>query len=211
MKIFQEDSVFTQTMTRGFDMILLNILFIICCLPVVTIGASCVALHTVSLKYAQGLEPYVIKEFFIAFRKEFRQSTIVWLLMLVIGAFLYVDTAIALNGGAGGKAMQMLLFCLDICCLFVGIYIFPLMARYQNKIGRHLKNAALLAIREFKKTLLLAAIIIIWLLIGMYAPPAFMLAWLILNPLIAFSARAVFQDRILLKVFENNDSNTDEI
>lgn len=203
MKLFQVDSEFNQVMTRGFDLLILNLLFLICCLPVVTIGASCAALHTISLKYAEGLEPYIFRDFFAAFRKNFKQATLVWILMFVTGAFLYVDTGMALNGGAGGKVMLLFLFCMELLYLFIAVYIFPLIARYDNSIRQHLKNAVLLAIREFKTTVLFSGIILAWFLIGMYAPEAFLLAWMIFTPLLGFSLRAVFQDKILLKIFES--------
>lgn len=202
MKLFREDSVFVQVMTRGFDLILLNILFLLCCLPVFTIGASCVALHTITLKYAQGLEPYVIRDFFAAFRKNFKQATLAWIVIFLAGAFLYVDTGIAIRGGAGGKMMELFLFGIELIYLFVVVYVFPLIARYDNKLKDHLKNAAILSIREYKSTFLFAGTILVWILIGMYAPSAFFLAWILLTPLIAFSVRAVFQDKKMLKIFE---------
>ena len=100
-RIFRMDSPFTEAMTKLFDMIALNIIFLICCLPVITVGASCTALHTITMKIAKGDDPSVIKEFFHALKSNFPQATLTWLLLLVGGGFLYGDSVIAAQVGTG--------------------------------------------------------------------------------------------------------------
>lgn len=72
-------------MGRAADLMILNIVFIICCLPIVTIGASLTALHYVTLKMVRNEESYIVKSFFKSFKQNFKQATIINLIMLLFG------------------------------------------------------------------------------------------------------------------------------
>ena len=73
------------------DMFILNIMYLVCCIPVVTIGAATTALYYNTLKMAENREAYVWKDFLKSFRQNFRQATIIWMIILVIGAVLVGD------------------------------------------------------------------------------------------------------------------------
>ena len=91
-------------MGRAADLFMLNVVFVICCLPVVTIGASLTALHYVTLKMARNEESYIIRSFFKSFKQNFKQSTIINLIMLLIAGVLYFDTNIVSQmGGSMSK------------------------------------------------------------------------------------------------------------
>ena len=77
-----------------FDLILLNILWLLCSVPFITIGASTTALYSVTLKMAANEEGYIIRGFWDAFKKSFKQSTLVWLILLAVGAVLGMDIVI---------------------------------------------------------------------------------------------------------------------
>lgn len=201
--IFRIDSPFMRFMTKLFDMIALNLVFLVCCLPVVTIGASCTALHTVVLKTAAGDEPYVVKSFFEAFRKNFRQSTAVWMIMLTAGIFLYVDSLMAAQMGTGGLVMKMILGIASVLCFLAALYIFPIQARYENTIRANFKNALLLAVRHFPKTVLLALTVIIPAGLVLYSPTEVFALMLIFLLLVGAVVIAGIQDRIIWKIFQS--------
>ena len=90
-KLFNMDNKFFTVMGRVADLIMLNVVCLICCLPIVTIGASLTALHYVTLKMARNEESYIIRSFFKSFKQNFKQATIINLIMLVIAAILYMD------------------------------------------------------------------------------------------------------------------------
>ena len=96
-KLFNMDNKFFTVMGHVADLMILNIVFLICCLPVVTIGASLTALHYVTLKMARNEESYIVRSFFKSFKQNFRQATIINLIMLAVGAVLYVDLNIVTN------------------------------------------------------------------------------------------------------------------
>ena len=79
------DNMIIRVLTRIFDFILLNILWVVCSIPIVTMGASTAALYSVMLKITKNQEGYIIKDYFKAFRENFRQGTIVWMILALLG------------------------------------------------------------------------------------------------------------------------------
>ena len=82
---------FIQFLTRIIDLVILNFLFILFSLPIFTIGSSISALYTVSLKLIQNKDHYIFKEFITAFKRNFKEATIIWIIMLVSGILLILD------------------------------------------------------------------------------------------------------------------------
>ena len=208
--IFRIDSPFMRIMTKLFDMISLNLVFLICCLPVVTIGASCTALHTVVLKTAAGEEPeepYAVKCFVEAFRKNFKQSTVSWIIMLIAGIFLYVDSLMAAQMGTGELFVKLLLGIASVLYFLVALYIFPIQARYDNTIHANLKNALLLAVRHFPKTILLALTVIVPAGLLLYGSTEIFAMMIVFILLFGASVIAGIQARIIWKIFRNYEEN----
>ena len=88
---FNMDSPIMRFLSRVCDLIILNLLTIVCCIPVFTAGASITALFSVTLKMVKGEESYIVRGFFKGFKENFKQSTIIWLIIAVLGFFLFMD------------------------------------------------------------------------------------------------------------------------
>lgn len=204
-KLFRIDSPFMDAMTKLFDLVALNLIFLLCCLPVVTIGASCTALHAVTLKMAAGNDPPILKSFFLAFRDNWRQATLTWLLLLAAGGFLYVDLLISAQGGAGGLLMKCVFGFFSILYLLVLLYIFPIQSRYRNTIKMNLQNSLLMAIRQLPKTVLLAATVVLPVLAALYGPVPVFVICLVCFLVIGCSLIACIQDKIILNIFAYYD------
>ena len=86
-KIFDMDSPVMRFLSRMADLMIMNLVVTICCIPIVTIGASITAMHYVMLKLVRGEDGYIVKDFFKSFKQNFKQSTIIWLIMCV---FIFV-------------------------------------------------------------------------------------------------------------------------
>ncbi|MFT8322010.1 MAG: YesL family protein, partial [Bacillus sp. (in: firmicutes)] len=80
-----------RILSRIVDLILLNCLFILFSLPIITIGASVTALYSVTIKITKSEDSHIWKNFITSFRKNFKQSTIIWLMALVLGCILLAD------------------------------------------------------------------------------------------------------------------------
>ncbi len=139
------------------DMIMLNFIFLLCCIPVITLGASFTALSSVTRKISRREEGSIIKDFFASFRQNFKQATVIWLLFAVLGAGLIFN--IRLPAGPGGEgvltAVKTLSGFLLIVYALTITYAFPLLARFDNTVLNTLKNAFLLSVRFLPRTILL--------------------------------------------------------
>ncbi|MCD8068175.1 MAG: YesL family protein, partial [Lachnospiraceae bacterium] len=89
--IFNLDSKFMRALSKLADLMWVNILTLVCCIPIFTIGASFTAMHTVVYKLYKNEEGYITREFFKAFKSNFRQSTLMWLIYLILGLVLCGD------------------------------------------------------------------------------------------------------------------------
>ena len=162
--LFNMDNPLFQTLGRLADLMIVNIVFLICCIPVVTIGASLTALNYVTLKLAEKEEGYIVKGFFKSFKENFKQSTIIWLIMLAVGIVLGLDMYIMSAGtGTFYTVFRILLFILIFVYYMIYTYIFPLLARFYNTTKATFKNSLIMAIADFPRTL---AMMIIPILAG---------------------------------------------
>lgn len=204
--LFHIDSPFIQFMTKLFDLIILNIVFLLTCIPLVTIGASSVALHSMLLKIINKEEPYIIKGYFQAFKENFVQATKSWFILVLVGMFLYADVCIYRKIGTGGIFMNIVLGAASMLYGCVALYIFPIQARYENKMKENFVNALLLAIRYFPKTILMGTLVIIPIFIALYGTIksfAFIVIFLFVIGIVVIS---ILQDKILLKIFLQQDA-----
>lgn len=145
-----------QGIGRVADFVMLNLLWIICSLPIITIGASTAALYTVMLKLVKNEEGYIVKGFFKAFKENFKQSTIMELIFLVASVILVVDFS-ALKLMPEKMASYMWVFLVVMLCLLIStaVYAFSLQARFVNTVRNTLKNALILVFAKLPFTALL--------------------------------------------------------
>ena len=160
---FNFDGPFFTILNRVSDLIILNVLWLICCIPIVTIGASTTAMYYVALKMVNNEESYVTRSFFKSFRENFRQSTIIWLIMLPIGiliAFnLYVSlfVEIRMSGILMNDILLPVSLLVAVFYVMTMFYVFPLQSKFVNQIRYTLKNALILSIRHLPFTVIFIA------------------------------------------------------
>ncbi|MDD2971607.1 MAG: DUF624 domain-containing protein [Lachnospiraceae bacterium] len=158
-KIFDTEGPVMSFLGRIADLIWLNILMIICCIPVITAGASITAMYTLTIKMVMKEEGYITKGFFKAFKENFKQATIIWLLVLLAAFFFYGDYRIVTYSQIDfPKIMVILLMAVFLIAYSTYLYLFPLLARYENTIKNTIKNAFLLSLSNFPKTVLIILI-----------------------------------------------------
>lgn len=156
-KLFDLDSPLMQGLTKMADLMILNLLTILCCIPIVTIGASLTAAHYVALKMHRNEEGYISKEFFKSFRQNLKQSTAIWLLVMLAIAILAGDYFILTGSNADQVQywMQIAITVVAILAAFTITWVFPLQAKFENTVGRTMKNAMVLSILQLPKTILM--------------------------------------------------------
>lgn len=170
-KLFDMDSPVMRFLGFVGDMLILNIVVMICCIPIITVGAAYTAMHYVLLKIVRGEEGYLVKGFFKSFARNFKQATLLWLLMLlIIGIFVSDIFIFSYSGVVFSRMVVIAVMAVAAILLLVSMYIFPVLARFDNTIRNTLKNAAILAFINFPKTILMAVFYALPLVIGYFSP-----------------------------------------
>ncbi|MEI3060930.1 MAG: YesL family protein [Oscillospiraceae bacterium] len=201
--LFRWDNPLIQLLTALADVILTNLLCLICCLPVVTAGASIAATYKVMLNLSQDTGGGIWNTFFTAFRENFKQATAVWLITLLVGASLVCDYILIQLYFQGGlhTALLIVVAVLTFLALAILAYLYPLMIRYQNTLREHLHNAMILCIYKFPKTILMVVLHALPFALALLLPTAFLytiLFWVLMG-----FALIPLADVIILKpVFE---------
>lgn len=155
------DSPFMSFFARIFELAWLQILFVICSLPVFTMGASMAAMFTVCRKLQKNSITSVSAAFFEAFKSNFKKGTICWLILLPFIALLVFDILYYVQVGQEGTSVTLPLIVAYIVGLALYIeflYIFPIMAFFDNTVKSYFQNAPMMAIVHFLTTLIVTAI-----------------------------------------------------
>lgn len=159
---FNFDGPFFTLITRLGDLIILNVLWLICCLPVITVGAATTALYFETMKLAENNEGYVVKNYFRSFKQNFLQSTIIWVILffsgVIIGYGLRTIFTVDFNLNSMEQLLLLsLLFMISLIYILIFVYIFPLQSKFENKIKYTFKNALILSIRHLPMTAIIIA------------------------------------------------------
>lgn len=157
MKLFSLDSPLMQALSKVADLLLLNVLTLICCLPVVTIGASLTAMNYMALKIVRNEECYIVRGFFKSFRENFKQATLIWLILLLVIVVLAADFLIMRGGEATGfgRVLWGVVSAASLMVAFTMIYVFPVLAKFENTVFRTLKNAFMISLMKFPRTIVM--------------------------------------------------------
>lgn len=158
--MFGIDSKLYEIISTIADLVILNLLFVICSLPIFTIGASTTALFGVTKKMADNSEGYIAKKYFKLFKENFKQSTIMWLILLIPASISTIDLYIVnqMKDGLLVVALKGLILGITLAVLFVFLYSMALQSTFENTIKNTLKNAVLMGIGYFPWTLLILCI-----------------------------------------------------
>ena len=204
-RFFNLDSPFIAFMNRIADLMILNILFVICCIPVITIGPAVTALYYVTLKMVRDEESYIAKSFFRSFKLNFKQGVLMWLIDLVLLGIFAADFSV-LNGKVPGienpgtplfTIIRIVLMVLVFLALFTLSFTFPVLAKFDNTIKNTYRNSFFMSCRHFPTTLVMILTWSVTLLTGYLFPQL-----LIVHILILFSLAAFVPSFMLVKVFD---------
>ena len=164
-RLFDMNNGFFRGLSKLVDCIYLSIIFVFSSIPIFTIGASLTALYYAVHKSLKNDRGYVGKEYWAAWRRNFKQSTLIWLLNLVMGIVLYGDIQILKvmeeAGNPLGKAYVFFGVLLVLMLLWIS-YLYPYIARFENTTKAIMKNAAYMAILNLPRTLLIGLLMLVF-------------------------------------------------
>lgn len=207
--LFSPDSKFMQYLNRLYDLGVLNLLFLLTCLPVFTIGAANAALYTVCFRMDTDREEGIFRGYFRAFRENFRQGTILWLILALFGGACVVNMMLFSRVGGFLQFLWALFAVLLALCVMIFSYAFPLLSLFSNNTRSTLKNATLLSLGYLPRSILVSLVNIFpWaiLIMNLYAFFNMAFAWVFLY----FSAAAYLNCRILKTVFSPYLTNKED-
>ena len=159
MGIFNPDSKFSQIMSRVFDLMIMNLIFIFTSIPIFTIGVNYTALYYVTLKMVKNEESYVFKSYWKSWRQNFKQATGIWLIFLFIGVFLVMDIFLVNQMTGPSTYLRYVFFVILFIWGMVLTYVFPVLSRFDNTVKQTIKNSLLMSIRHLPWTIVMLEII----------------------------------------------------
>ena len=159
MKIFNLDSPLMQFLGKVADLMIINILTMLCCLPIITVGPALTAAHYVCLKMVKDEECYIVRSYFKSFKENFKQGVLIWLIILAAILILAGDYYIITKSGLEfSKVLTTAIIVVAIVLLMVTIFVFPTLAKFDNTIKATFKNAFFMAILQLPKTALMVVL-----------------------------------------------------
>ena len=156
MKFLNIDSPLMRFLSRMGDLMLLNILTAILCLPIITAGAAITALHYVSLKMVRGEEGYIFKDYMRSFKQNFKQATAIWAIGLVIILIFVGDYYILLNAENVPQGLGMIILAVSIIVFVASRYIFPVLSHFENTTLKTIKNGVFMSLMAVPKAFCMA-------------------------------------------------------
>ena len=139
-RLFTPDNPVMQFITKLACTAYLNLLWFICCIPIVTAGASTTALYYVTLKMVKDEESGLTRAFFHSFKENFRQGTIIWLILLAAGIVLGIDGYVLYHlrfEHIFWTIITAIFVIVAIAYAIICLYIFPLLSRFSNRSEEH--------------------------------------------------------------------------
>lgn len=167
--LFSFNSPLWRFVDRILHLMWLNLLWLVCSLPVVTMGAATTALYSVTLKYAGNREGYLTREYFRAFIGNFWQSTLIFLLLSAAGIFLGMDFIVYARSSMSDILSFILLFAFFTCLLlfaFMNLYVYAIIAKFRTTVPHCLKNAFIMSICHWPCSVLMIAAALAILAVG---------------------------------------------
>jgi len=199
--MFSPDSKIMQIISRVTDLILLNILYLLTCLPVFTVGAATSAMYTLCFRMMREEDSGILKPYFKAFRENFKQGTAIWLLiLLVVGpALYYFDRVWQMDGIVRFSGLLFIL--IAVAGLMTASYAFPWISQFRNTTSQSLQNSLILSVSHLPRSLCILGInllpVILWAVnYNLFEKISFL--WLALY----FAAAAYMNSGLLWHVFK---------
>ncbi len=168
-KLFNLENPVWNFLGKLVDMMILTGLWLICCIPVVTIGASTTALYSVTLKMAENKEGYIVSSFFRAFKENWKQSTIAWIVIALLGIFLASDLYFYYHMETRVSVVLLTIFgILTLVYLLAVTYFFPMLAKCDTDLKHLAVMAFVMALKNIGWTIFMLVITAAILAIGLF-------------------------------------------
>lgn len=202
MKFLRWDSPLMQKVALVGNLVILNILWVVCSLPIVTAGAATAAMYYTVFQFQTAEETEVIRPFFRGFRSNFKQATLLWIPTLVVGAILVLAVLYYIVMYPANTVLQAVVILSCAIFLMMQTQLLPMVARFDVKTGDALKNSLLLSLLHFPSSILMAVLNILPAVILYALDLNDFMRWLPLWVGLWFSLIAYLNGRMLLRIWK---------
>ncbi len=159
--LFDPDGMLMRAMSDLASLVLLNLLTLLCCLPIVTAGASLAAMHYVLYQMADKGEGRIASTFLREFKANLKNMLPITLLLYVFIGIGALEYGMFRNQAGASRVAVMFVYAGALVLLLLSVWIFPLSAKFVYPFGAVFKNAAILAVTHIPRTLLMALIMVV--------------------------------------------------
>ena len=160
------------------NIFLVNILFILFSIPIVTVGASLTAMYTVMLRIVRKEDSMTGRGFVNAFRENFKKATVIWLMVIAACVVIYGELVYVTNFTGPIVQFYSILVMAEVVLLVIILpFLFPLVARYDNTVWNTIKNAFLLSVSNLGAWLKVALAWFAPIALSAYYPVLFFGTW----------------------------------
>ena len=202
-KIFNMENPFWTFVNKLADVVILELLWLLASLPLITVGAASAAFWHNTLRIVEDQEGRMVSGFFTAFRKSFKTGTAVWLIQLAAGLWLVLDVYICLKAESVIAVFLLGMLCvLSAVFLLASLFLYPLIGRFDFSVKKILGNSVFLCIRHFPHALCM----LILAGAAFFASYHFIYA-ITLLPALAFYLDAMLINWIFSHYMQNEDQN----
>ena len=158
--LFRYDNKFFEALGKISNTVILNLLCIVSCIPIITIGASVTATYFVAMQIVKDEESYIIKEFIKRFKENFIISTKIWIIMMIIGGVLCFDFYISklIINEYIGVILQFIIVMMSIIFVFSITYVFPIVSKFENTLKNTMINSILISIQHLPHTIVMTLV-----------------------------------------------------
>lgn len=158
--LFRYDNKFFEALGKISNIVILNLLCIVSCLPIITIGASVTATYFIAMQIVKDEESYIIKEFIKRFKENFIISTKIWIIMMIIGGVLCFDFYISklIINEYMRIILQFILLIISIIFVFSITYVFPIASKFENTVKNTMINSILISIQHLPQTIVMTLV-----------------------------------------------------
>lgn len=204
------DSPIGRFIGRVLELVGLNLIWMVCSLPVVTAGAATCALHF-ALSPRRDADEGVFRRFFRSFRRNFKQATLLWLPVLALGLLVLLCLRLVSFWQGPARLAGIIFFCFPaLLLLMIAGYGFPLVARFEIPTKALVEDALLLALAHFPRTLAVVGLTLLPVAMVLFFPPAVLCVVFVWVP-VGFALTALCIERILEPVFAPFQQDREEL
>lgn len=195
-KIVLYDNKIYDWIYKIVNMMYVSLLWLIFSLPVVTLGASTTALYYVVNKTIRHERGKIFHGFWHSFKTNFKQSTIIWLCLVIICGIGGIDYLVLRGLNLNGKINSLFLWILVIFLVIIGMianYFFPYIARFKNTTSQIIKNSILIAMMNFGKSFVNIVLFLIAIVISVFVPYSIVICPALYMLILSYSLEKIFE------------------